>query len=82
MATNVTQKDKTLQEAIDWCKSQRNDLLVTLADWPVSAAGNNAHYWNKGKLTAYTEVIRHCTAMLGYGGAMPTEVPNQAEDAK
>lgn len=31
---------------------------------------------------AYAEVIEHCKSMLGYSGHMPSEVPNQSEDAK
>lgn len=27
-------------------------------------------------------IIDHCRSMLGYSGNMPSEVPNQSEDAK
>lgn len=30
---------------------------------------------------AYARVAAHCRGMLGYGGRMPLETPNQAEDA-
>lgn len=30
---------------------------------------------------AYARVAAHCRAMLGYGGRMPLETPNQAADA-
>ena len=79
MATNVTQKDKTLREVIDWCKSMLADinLYLTSALWldPVS------RIVELSKMKAYGKVIDHCEAMLGYTGYMPDEVPNQSEDA-
>lgn len=30
----------------------------------------------------FAHVIRHCESMLGDSGSMPSEVPNQSEDAK
>lgn len=35
-----------------------------------------------GAAGAYMTVIKHCQNMLGYSGSMPSEVPNQSEDAK
>lgn len=35
-----------------------------------------------GMTTAYEHVINYCRHMLGYSGTMPSEVPNQSEDAK
>jgi len=60
MATNVTEKDKALQEVIDWCADLANNV----------------------KADTLTLVIRHCRHMLGYSGSMPSDVPNQSEDAK
>ena len=80
MATNVTQKDKTLQEVIDWCENERRDIAtyINQAYW-LDAGGRE---FNSGKEQALDDVIKHCAAMLGYGGSMPLEVPNQSEDAK
>lgn len=77
MATNVTEKDKTLQEVIDWCA----DLANKLRDAPDGDfyANINANNVKAGTLTL---VIHHCRHMLGYRGSMPSEVPNQSEDAK
>lgn len=78
MATNVTQKDQTLQQIIDWCISERNH-----ADEVSESCDDNIDWaWNDGKSRAFQDVIDHCKDMLGYGGSMPLEVPNQAEDAK
>ena len=73
MATNVTEKDKTLNEIIDWCADLANELRdATDGDF-------NA---NLIKADTLTLVIRHCRHLLGYSGNMPTEVPNQSEDTK
>ena len=76
MATNVTQKDKTLQEVIGWCETSMRSLNVdsaeTAADTLVSL----------GERQALEDVAEHCRSLLGYTGNMPTEVPNQSEDAK
>lgn len=80
MPTNVTQKDETLKQVIDWCGRELGSLTWYLrtAYWLDDATKN----WNSGKARAYEEVIGHCKSMLGYGGSMPLEVPNQSEDAK
>ena len=73
MATNVTQKDATLKQVIDWCKSMQADinLYLTSAHWldPVSQV------MELSKKKAYGKVIEHCESMLGYSGTMPLEVP-------
>ena len=62
MATNVTQKDKTLQEVIDWCKHQR-DIC--------QQRERSNHYsdmdriWINGSRRGYNRVINHCKDMLG-----------------
>lgn len=68
MATNVTEKDKTLNEIIDWCEQLEveglrlaNDLLM------------------QHDMAAYEKTADHCRSMLG-SGSMPSEVPNQSED--
>lgn len=80
MPTNVTQKDATLKQVIDWCKSMQADINLYLAgaNWldPVSRIAELS------KRKAYGKVIEYCEAMLGYSGSMPLEVENQSEDAK
>ena len=80
MPTNVTQKDKTLKQVIDWCKIMQADINLYLAgaNWldPVS------RIMELSKRKAYGKVIEHCESMLGYTGSMPDEVPNQSEDAR
>ena len=41
-----------------------------------------AYWYYDGMTTAYEHVINYCRHMLGYSGTMPSEVPNQSEDAK
>lgn len=64
MATNVSEKDKALQEVIDWC--EQRDMA--------------AYGVVKGQINAYEKTADHCRSMLGYSGTMPSEVPNQSED--
>lgn len=73
MATNVTEKDKTLQEVIDFCTNWANELCADI---------EGDYYANFLQADALTRVIAHCESMLGYSGSMPSEVPNQSEDAK
>lgn len=78
MPTNVTQKDKTLQEVIDWCKTYQHELIEKY--------GAETHplivMMLKGMKEVLGDVITHCNDMLGYSGTMPLEVENQSEDAK
>lgn len=75
MATNVTEKDKTLQEIIDWCDAER----AALKEGPSSDM--DSCIWDMGMIEAFREVSKHCHSMLGYSSSMPGEVPNQSEDA-
>lgn len=81
MPTNVTQKDETLKQVIDWCKQ------FSKAAQDATAISNrkgrfDTGAWHHGRMTAFNEIEQHCESMLGYGGSMPLEVPNQSEDAK
>ena len=78
MPTNVTQKDQTLQEVVEWCQRERDDAR----DNTHSQHDFDFRVWNSGKVIAFDAVIKHCEIMLGYGGDMPSEVPNQSEDAE
>lgn len=69
MTINVTQKDTTLREIIDWCDQHH----VT----PVSHHDMYANGYNQ----ALKNVAAYCRERLGYSGVMPLEVPNQSEGA-
>lgn len=81
MATNVTEKDKNLQEVIDWCEQLEIEGLK-LANALLSQRDMAAYGVVKGQVNAYEKTADHCRSMLGYTGNMPTEVPNQSEDTK
>lgn len=81
MATNVTEKDKTLNELIDWCEQLEIEGLK-LANALLSQRDMAAYGVVKGQTNAYGKVADHCRSKLGYSGSMPAEVPNQSEDAK
>lgn len=60
MATNVTEKDKTLQEIIDWCADLANELRgATDGDFYANVNANLI------KADTLTLVIRHCRHLLG-----------------
>lgn len=80
MATNVTEKDKALQEVIDWCEQLEIEGL-RLANALLMQRDMAAYGVVKGQTNAYGKVADHCRSMLGYSGSMPSEVPNQSEDA-
>lgn len=86
MAINVTQKDATLRELMDWLARTRKvcecnmESAFDTTDPTTSDAVNAATL--KGAVMALNMVMRHCDGMLGYGGDMPLEVPNQSEDAR
>ena len=72
MAVNVTQKDKTLHDTIDWCKEQ----IARINEMIPTASEEN---FLVGERFALQAVIAHCEEQLGYSGSMPLEVPNQSE---
>lgn len=81
MARNVSQKDKTLNEIIDWCEQLEAEGL-RLASALLIQHDMVAYGVVKGQVNAYEKTADHCRSMLSYTGNMPTEVPNQSEDTK
>ena len=79
MATNVTEKDKTLNELIDWAKA-RSHHEAALSRFDVRRKSDRDYY--DGQVNAFNEMIELCRPKLGYSGSMPSDVPNQSEDAK
>lgn len=81
MATNVTEKDKALQEVIDWCEQLEIEGL-RLANALLSQRDMAAYGVVKGQTNAYEKTADHCRSKLGYSGSMPADATNQSEDAK
>lgn len=81
MARNVTQKDQTLNEIIDWCE-QLAAKGLRLASALLMQHDMDAYGVVRGQVNAHEKTADHCRSMLGYTGNMPTEVPNQSEDTK
>lgn len=81
MAVNVTEKDKTLNEIIDWCEHMEADGM-RLASALLIQHDMPAYGVIQGQISAYEQTANHCRSLLGYSGSMPSEVPNQSEDAK
>lgn len=80
MATNVTERNKTLQEIIEWCE-QREIEGLRLANALLMQRDMDAYGVVKGQINAYEKTADQCRSLLG-SGSMPSEVPNQSEDAK
>lgn len=81
MAVNMSQKDQTLNEIIDWCEQLEAEGL-RLASALLRQHDMVAYGVVMGQVNAYEKTADHCRSMLGYTDNMPTEVPNQSEDAK
>lgn len=81
MAVNVTEKDKTLNEIIDWCEQSAAESL-RLASALLRQHDMNAYGVVKGQVNAYEKTADHCRSMLDYSDSMPSEVPNQNENTK
>ena len=81
MAVNVTEKNKTLNEIIDWCEQLAAEGL-RLANVLLMQHDMAAYGAMKGQINAYEKTADHCRSLLGYSGSMPSEMPNQSEDAK
>lgn len=81
MAVNVTEKDKTLNEIIDWCEQMEADGL-RLASALLMQHDMAAYCVMQGQINAYEQTADHCRSLLGYSGSMPSEAQNQSEDTK
>lgn len=81
MAVNVTEKDKTLNEIIDWCEQSAAESL-RLASALLVQHDMAAYGVVKGQVNAYEKTADHCRSMIGHSGSMPSEMPNQSEDTK
>lgn len=81
MARNVTQKDQTLNEVIDWCEQLEAEGL-RLASTLLKQHDMAAYGVVRGQISAYEKTADHCRSMLGYSGSMPSELPNQSENTK
>lgn len=81
MTTNVTEKDKTLNEIIDWCEQSATEGL-RLANALLRQHDMDAYGVMQGQIRAYENTAGHCRSLLDYTDNMPTEVPNQSENTK
>nr|UVY05701.1 MAG: hypothetical protein [Bacteriophage sp.] len=80
MAVNVTEKDKTLNETIDWCEQMEAEGM-RLASALLIQHDMDAYSVMQGQISAYEKTADHCRSLLGHSGPMPAEAPNQSEDA-
>lgn len=81
MAPNVTKKDETLQEIIDWCEQMEANGL-RLASALLMQHDMAAYGVMQGQISAYEQTADHCRSMIGYSSSIPSEVQNQSKEAK
>lgn len=81
IARNVSQKDQTLNEIIDWCEQLAAEGL-RLASALLMQHDMDAYGVVRGQVNAYEKTADHCRSMLGYSGSMPSELPNQNENTE
>lgn len=67
MAVNVTEKDKTLNEVIDWCEQSAAEYL-RLASALLRQHDMDAYGVVKGQVNAYENTADHCRSMLVQAG--------------
>lgn len=70
MVTNVSEKDKALQEIIDWCEQLEVEGL-RLANALLMQHEMDAYGVVKGQINAYEKTADHCRSMIG-SGSMPS----------
>ena len=78
MATNVTEKDKTLNEIINWCEQMEADGL-RLASALLMQHDTSAYAVIQGQISAYEKTADHCRSLLGHSDSMPSEMQNQSK---
>lgn len=71
MVTNVSEKDKTLHEVIDFLEKEW-DAANNASDNPDEEVLKYDFY--DGMTTAYEHVINYCRHLLGYSGSMPSDL--------
>lgn len=81
MATNVTEKDKTPNEIIDWREQMESDGPRSASALPIQH-DMPAYGVMQGQTSAYEKTADNRRSLLGYSGSMPSEAQNQSEDTK
>lgn len=81
MTANITEKDKTLNEIIDWCEQSAAEAL-RLANALLRHHDTDAYGVVKGQANAYENTADHCRSMLDHPRPTPSDMPNQNEDTK
>lgn len=67
MTTNVTEKEKTLNEIISYCEKKMNDIghnLDTLADH--SDVSDDVYSQLQGQVDAYEDIALKCINLAGH----------------
>lgn len=66
MVTNVSEKDKTLNDVIEWCREQVSGIEKKI---PTASDADSLN----GERCALLAVATYCESRLGHSGSMPSE---------
>lgn len=73
MAVNITEKDKTLNEIIDWCEQLAAESL-RLASALLMQHDMNSYGVVRGQVNAYENTADHCRSLLDHSDSMPSNL--------
>ena len=80
MATNVTEKDKTLNEIISYCEMKMNALWHDIGGIEATTGTNDAVALTlRGQVEAYEDIAGKCHRLLVRSGSMPVEGADNAD---
>lgn len=80
MATNVTQKDKTLQQIIDYCEKKIDDIGHDIDSYiECWGVGDAVSSQMRGQVDAYKDIAGKCYRLLFRSGSMPVEGENDGD---
>lgn len=65
MATNVTQKDETLKQVIDYCEKKISDIGNNIGIIADNFSGNAVYDQMQGQVDAYEDIALKCINALG-----------------
>lgn len=80
MPTNVTQKDETLKQVIDYCEKKINDIWHDIDIYIEHCGVGDAVYSQlMGQVDAYKDIAGKCHRLLFRSGSMLVEGENDGD---
>ena len=80
MATNVTEKDKTLNDIISYCEMKMNALWHDIGGIEATTGtSDEVALTLRGRVEAYEDIAGKCHRLLIRSGSMPVEGENDGD---